>query len=70
MRWLVERLHRIRWLGAPLGAYVAITLVLPAVNGAASRPGFAHHALWVIAGCGASAAVVALLFPKKPGGTR
>jgi hypothetical protein len=41
----------VRWLTVPLGAYVAITLLLPIANGAASRSDFAHHAVWVLGSC-------------------
>jgi exosortase K len=45
-----------RWLAIPVAAYLAITLLLPLAHGAAARPEFAAHAMWVLAGC----AVVAL----------
>jgi exosortase K len=47
----LARQPRGRWLGVPLAAYLAITLALPLANGAASRPGFAQHALVVIGAC-------------------
>ena len=50
-------LHNVRWLAVPLAAYIAITIILPAANGAARRADFVHHALLVIAGCGAILAV-------------
>jgi hypothetical protein len=46
-------LHRVRWLAVPLAAYIAITVILPAANGAARRDEFVRHALLVMAGCGA-----------------
>lgn len=45
-------------LAIPIGAYLVVTLVLPAANGAATRHEFIHHALWVVLGC---ALVVALI---------
>ena len=36
----------------PLAAYVLITLVLPALNGAAAHAAFWHHAAIVLAACG------------------
>ena len=53
MRRLAGRLRRLRWMAVPVAAYLAITLVLPALHGAAARPGFAVHAAWVLAGCAA-----------------
>jgi hypothetical protein len=38
-------------LAVPIGAYLLVTLVLPAANGAASHHAFAHHAMWVVLGC-------------------
>lgn len=49
MPWLASRL---RWLTVPIAAYLAITLVLPVLHGAARRADFVAHALWVLAGCG------------------
>ena len=46
-------LDRVRWLAIPLAAYIAITIVLPAANGAAHRDDFVRHSLLVIAGCAA-----------------
>jgi len=48
---LRARVQRSRWLGVPLLAYLVITLVLPALNGAATRSDFAHHATWVLGVC-------------------
>ena len=48
---LAESLRRARWLAVPLLAYVVITLVLPAANGAAARPDFARHAAIVLGAC-------------------
>ena len=45
-------------LAIPIGAYLVITLVLPAANGAATHHEFIHHAMWVVLGC---ALVVALV---------
>jgi hypothetical protein len=53
VRWLADRLARLRWMAVPVAAYLAITLGLPLANGAAARPGFAGHAAWVVAGCAA-----------------
>lgn len=52
-------LDRVRWLAAPLAAYLAITLILPAAHGAARRGRFLHHAGWVLAGCAAAIAAAA-----------
>jgi len=48
MNWLVRKLG---WLKVPIAAYLAITLVLPLLHGAAHRADFAGHSLWVLAGC-------------------
>jgi exosortase K len=45
------QLDRVRWLTIPLAAYLAITLVLPAANGAISRGDFARHAGWILGSC-------------------
>ena len=50
-------LDRVRWLAIPLAASIAITVVLPAANGAARRDDFVRHSLLVIAGCAAILAV-------------
>ena len=44
-------------LFVPLGAYILITLVMPALNGAAARVEFWHHAAVVLAACGVVAVV-------------
>ncbi len=54
---LRDRLHRLRWMLVPLAAYLAITLVLPAANGAATRADFVRHAAWVIGGCAVMVAI-------------
>ena len=51
---------RRRWLIVPIAAYVAITLALPALNGAARRADFVRHAALVLAGCAAVIAVGAV----------
>ena len=56
MAWL----HRTRWLVVPIAAYIAITLALPALHGAARRADFIHHAALVLAGCAAVIAVGAV----------
>lgn len=38
-------------LAVPLGAYLLITLVLPALRGAAARAEFWRHAAWVVGAC-------------------
>ena len=38
-------------LAVPIAAYLVITLVLPAANGAATHHEFVHHAMWVVLGC-------------------
>ncbi len=57
MSALRERLARLRWMAVPLVAYLLITLVLPAANGAARRDDFAGHAGWVLAGCAVMVAI-------------
>ena len=52
-----SQFHRISWLVVPIAAYLAITLGLPAANGAAQRPDFARHASLVIAACIAAIAI-------------
>jgi exosortase K len=47
-----------RWIAIPVGAYLAITLGLPLVHGAAARADFAGHAMWVLGGCLAVALVL------------
>jgi len=47
-------------LAVPILAYLVITLVLPAANGAASRDEFAHHAMWVVLGCALVVATIAV----------
>ena len=46
-----------KMLAIPFVAYLVITLVLPLFHGAASRPDFAGHAMWVLGGC----AVIAII---------
>ena len=46
-----KRLPGARWIAIPVGAYLAITLVLPLVHGAAARADFTDHARWVLGGC-------------------
>ena len=51
MRWLADRLARLRWMAVPVAVYLVVTLALPLANGAAGREEFAGHAGWVVAGC-------------------
>jgi hypothetical protein len=51
--------ERLCWLAVPIAAYLVITLVLPAANGAAAQPEFLAHAMWVIVGCAIVVAIVA-----------
>jgi hypothetical protein len=44
-------------MAVPLAAYIVVTLVLPAANGAAGRADFVRHAAWVLGGCIAAVAV-------------
>lgn len=60
MRWFTDRLSRLRWVAVPLVAYLFITLALPLANGAARRGDFARHAGWVLGGCLAIVAVIAV----------
>jgi hypothetical protein len=63
---LARRLDRVRWLAIPLAAYLLVTLILPAANGAAARADFAHHALWVVGACAAVVAIALALTWRKP----
>ena len=54
------RALRLRWLAVPMCAYLAITLALPAANGALGRAEFVHHALWVVGACVAVIAIAVL----------
>jgi exosortase K len=56
-----RRLRALHWLAIPLGAYVLITLVMPAANGAAHRADFAQHAATVLAACIAVVVVASLV---------
>lgn len=56
-----RRLRALHWLAFPLGAYVLITLVMPAANGAAHRADFAQHAATVLAACIAVVVVASLV---------
>jgi hypothetical protein len=51
---------RVRWLAVPLGAYIAVTIVLPAAHGAGQSMEFVRHSLLVLAGCGAILAIAML----------
>jgi hypothetical protein len=51
---------KVRWLAVPLGVYVALTIVLPAANGAAHSMEFVRHSLLVLAGCAAILAIAML----------
>jgi exosortase K len=52
-----KKMRAVHWLAVPLAAYVVITLVLPAANGAASRPDFVRHAALVLGGCAVAIAL-------------
>jgi exosortase K len=52
--------RRLGWLLAPLGCYLAITLLVPLVSGAARSPAYWQHA-WVVLAATAAAALVTLL---------
>jgi Na+/melibiose symporter-like transporter len=52
--------RRLRRLAAPIAVYVVVALVLPIVNGAAQRDGFAHHFAAVVVGVGAVVASILL----------
>src|SRR5262249_31820710 len=54
---LRDRLQRLRWMIVPLATYLAITLVLPAANGAAVRTEFVRHAAGVGGGCAVMVAI-------------
>jgi hypothetical protein len=54
-----QHLPGARWIAIPVGVYLAITLALPLVHGAAGRADFANHAMWVLGGCLAVAIVLA-----------
>jgi hypothetical protein len=53
--------RRLRSFAAPICIYVVVALVLPIVNGAASRDGFAHHFAAVVVGVGAVVAAILLV---------
>jgi exosortase K len=46
------------WLAVPIGAYLLITLILPAANGAIARGDFARHAVIVLGMCTLAIALV------------
>lgn len=46
-----RKLVSARWLAVPLTVYLAITLGLPILNGAARQAEFLRHAAWVAGGC-------------------
>jgi hypothetical protein len=52
--------RRVRWLTVPIAVYLAVTLALPALNGAATRAEFWRHAAWVTGACGAVLGIVVL----------
>ena len=61
MQSLADRTVRVaRWMAIPLAAYLVITLLLPAANGAAGRADFVRHAAFVLAGCVAAVAVAVI----------
>lgn len=58
-------------LALPLGAYLLIAVVLPMLNGALQRPGFAQYCLAIASVCGALAlAITALHLVLARFGTR
>lgn len=57
-----------RELSLPLGIYLAVTLVGPALNGAFARPDFAAHAAWTAGTVAAFAGVVVLVRAVAPTG--
>jgi len=69
MPWL-RSLRRLRWLAVPLAAYVAITVALPAANGAVWRAEFVRHLALVAIGCVAVFAVVLAIALAVPKGDR
>jgi hypothetical protein len=53
--------RRLRRLAVPIGIYLGVALVLPIVNGAASRGDFARHCAGVLVGvCAVVATIVAV----------
>ncbi|HEY1557754.1 MAG TPA: hypothetical protein VGF94_23140 [Kofleriaceae bacterium] len=63
----MSRLRRSAWLVVPIAAYFAITVLLPAANGAAHRAEFVKHVVLVVLGCAAVfvvACAIAWLGPK------
>lgn len=60
MHSLVNSWRRVRWLTIPLAAYLVITLVFPALNGAAGRAEFWRHAAWITGACAAVLGIVVL----------
>ena len=53
-------LERVRWMLVPIAAYLVITLLLPAANGATNRAAFGRHAAFVLLACIAVMSAVAI----------
>jgi hypothetical protein len=53
-----------KMLAIPFVAYLVITLLLPLFHGAASRPDFAAHSMWVLGGC-AALAIIAMFVNNR-----
>jgi len=66
----MSRWRSIRWLAVPVGAYVAITVGLPAANGAIWRAEFVRHLALVVVGCLAVAVGVLAIAHVVPKGHR
>ncbi|HTR52839.1 MAG TPA: hypothetical protein VMJ10_19125 [Kofleriaceae bacterium] len=66
----MSRLRELRWLAVPVAAYIAITIGLPAANGAVQRAEFVRHLVLVVLGCAAVAAVVLAIALVAPKGDR
>jgi len=66
----MSRLRRLHWLAVPLAAYIAITVGLPAANGAVWRAEFVRHLGLVVIGCVTVCAVVLAIAHVMPKGDR
>jgi hypothetical protein len=56
---MTDEPRRGRSLLVPLGCYLGVTLVLPALHGALARADFLRHAVFVVVGMGAVVGPVA-----------
>jgi hypothetical protein len=66
----MSRLRSLAWLVVPLAAYFAITVAMPAANGAAHRAEFVRHLAVVVLGCVAVFVVACAITWLVPKGDR